>query len=507
MSYVSLQKSQLLDSIESHVLYADLCCVVIGNEGLGKTFFVEQLTQRLEGKAYLSQIQALPEMTLQQLEKSICLQLGLGWQETEAKLHTRIKEKLDQRGLLVVDDAHLLSLACLEYLMALVHEQFTQKATTLYIVLTGLSDLAEKLNQTDSLSNNPNICAVFELQAIEANETKQLIAYFQAIDEVTVETLYDEQKLHYFWELSQGRPAELKYQLERWLSQTSVKAKVTEDENRHVENNSKETSTQKYTKSLVYALIAIILITVLIFQKDINKAIEGNESENIVLKEKKDSIKNNLSKINEPSKKVTEEVNQSTLLLSQENRKSKEQTTQQESAQQKEALSQDFVESKITEGGHKDNLEEVKKEITKKDNKDSLLVVKKQNVQNTKENITPTETKPKPKIVLDKQIKLQLTSDEIALSQYADTQYTLQWVALSSLEAANQYREKHPLKGNMLIFRRKKAKGYLYLIVSGQFNNRDDAEHTRIIYLKRAYPGKAWIKSAKSVKKEISALQ
>ena len=147
MSYVSLHKCQLLDSLENQVLFADLTSVIVGHKGYGKSFLLEQLHKRLDGQVYVSQIQADSVMTPAQLEKSISLQLGLSWQASEQSLVEKINSTLEQRILLTVDDAHLLSLYCLDFLLGLVNK-LNEQQNLIYIVLAGESNLAKKLNAT-----------------------------------------------------------------------------------------------------------------------------------------------------------------------------------------------------------------------------------------------------------------------------------------------------------------------------------------------------------------------
>ncbi|MET1256311.1 AAA family ATPase [Aliikangiella maris] len=506
MSYISQHKNQLLDSIESHVLYADICCVVIGQPGTGKSFFIEKLAERLDSKVSTSQIQASQSLTLEQLEKTVSLQLGLGWQASEATLYQRIAESLDHRALLIIDDAHLLSQTCLEYLISMVFEQFEAKKTDLYIILLGVSSLAEKLNQTSTLTKNPNICAVFELQPIEGSETKALIADFNALDEQAVESLFDEQKMHYFWELSQGIPGNLKYQLERWLAESDI-GKVT--------FSAETKSLKKYLQAAIYGIFALLLITVLIYQQEINQTIEGEQTEASLQKQplsenntQKEISVENESVASQPNEEQSVLVENETSDIS-ENRKFKnENIHSSESVKGKQSeeqnttslLTQTALVNKIETLDNKLNSSDDKIEgtLNKDDNLKEKVVAKISLPKNTSNSSAKTKEQIAP--------KNQLTKDEVKLFEYSDSQFTLQWAALSSLSSAQEYRDGHPLKDKMLIFRKLKGDKFLYLVVSGQFNSHDDAEHTRIIYLKRSYPGKAWIKSAKAIKNEMATL-
>lgn len=511
MSYISLHKNQLLDSLENQVLYADLCSVIIGDRGIGKSYFLERLSNRLDRQVYLSQIEASAELSIEQLEKSIALQLGLSWQ-SNGGLVKLIKERLDKRALLTVDNAHLLSLSCLEFLMQLVSEQLANKDTHLFVVLTGSAELARKLNQTSAINTNPNVCVVFELEPIQQSETKYLIAEFQEVDVATAESLYGEQKLEYFWQLSKGIPAEIEYQLKRWLDETSLK----------ITAESPKSKMRSYLLAAGYSAIALILVTALVYQDELNEmvaeqpsAVEQNQTD-----KEKTSTDELTSQPEEPVvtteespsddvTKLPKEVTESTQEDSTEkstSRKQKAQTqppTQQPAQQSKEQSlaneqSRDEIGELIeslpsTESNELiDSNAGTESRVDDKDTAESKVKIAKEEPTRP-----PTQNKTNS--------STELTQDERHLLSFLDSQFTLQWVGVSSIESAEKFRQSHPLKEQMFIFRRRQANSWLFLVASGQFNSRDDADHARITYQRRKYPGSPWIKSAKAVKADISS--
>lgn len=507
MSYISLHKSHLLDSLENQVLYADLCSVIVGEKGIGKSYFLNQLTLRLDRQVYLSQIEAVSDLTVEQLEKSISLQLGLSWQG-DTDLVNSVKERFDKRALVTIDDAHLLSSTCLEFLMLLVSEQLAAKDTHLFIVLAGSAELAKKLSHTSALANNPNICVVFELETIQKSEVKHLIAEFQEIDVGTVQALYDEQKLDYFWQLSDGIPAKVEYQLKRWLNETSLKTEPAPTSSK----------TKNYLLAVAYSLIAVLLISVLIFQEELNQLVAekpaplveddsklGDTQDNLLVKSTEQLAETQLV-----DEVVAEEPHSDKLKAGELNVDTSVQQPQNDSFAAPPADSQTQIEV-VAES--RDEIGELIKSLPSE--QQSLATTTKSNkpsVQEIEKGPTPlvaqSELTDQPKSTLGNQptqSKKLLTQDEKFLMAFQDSQYTLQWVGVSSVESANKFRESHPLKEQMYVFRRKQAQGVLYLVVSGQFNSRDDAEHTRIIYQQRNYSGKPWIKSAKAVKTDISS--
>ncbi|TQV88951.1 AAA family ATPase [Aliikangiella coralliicola] len=503
MSYVTIHKSQLLDSLENQILYADLACVIIGQKGIGKSFFLEQIHSRVSGQVSLSQIEAESVMTQAQLEKSISLQLGLSWQESEESLLDKIAASLEQRVLLTIDNAHLLDQSCLDFLMGLATRQLAAKQTLLYMVLTGESDLAEKLNDTPSLKYDPNICVVFELKPIEEQETKFLIAQFQSIDPGTAEALYDEQKLQYFWQLSKGIPGDLKYQLTRWLEQTEVKTKPEKE----------LSSIKKYSLSAVYVVLAVTLVFALIYQDEINQMITPDTANQKTASSKSEQALNSNSKEPQSDKEYggieqaatnKSESQQGDLADSTEdksqNRKSKLPTEEEGLLRNPDPKQEPAKETESGEIAKKTSVVNTTK-IGSKDESSGTDTSKSEVSQNKSENQAGVAEVEKKKSLPASSI----SDDERKLMGMDDARFTLQWIGVSKLEAAENFRQQHPLKESMLIFRRNQSTGILYLIVSGQFNSRIDADNAKAVYLKRGYSGKPWVKSLKAVKQEIAA--
>jgi len=216
MGYITLNKKQLLDSLEHQARFSELPAVVIGERGLGKTFIFHQLQNRLGGEVQLAPINAKLDLSLQQLEKTLRLQLGVPWQETKQSLLEGLTAMQVERAAILIDDAHLLSENCLHYLLSLVIEAKQSDTVELFLLLLGEAQVASKLAETEALKAQPDLCVVFELEPFAEQETKSLIAEFQGLDTSQVDKLYPQQRQDYFYQLCEGNPGDLKEQLERW---------------------------------------------------------------------------------------------------------------------------------------------------------------------------------------------------------------------------------------------------------------------------------------------------
>ncbi|MGX5200684.1 AAA family ATPase [Aliikangiella sp. IMCC44632] len=490
MSYINNHKRQTLDSIENQVLYADLCCVIIGPQHIGKSFFLAQLAQRTSAQVAIAQISCTSQLMPEGINTQISECVGFDLAANGVNIIEKAAAKLSQRILVMFDDAEQLNQQARDYLLDIVKQQFTQKNTQLFILLSGTSKLAEQLAQSEVLKENPDLCAVFELQPFEQNETQHLIADFQEIDVGTALALYDEQKIDYFWRLSQGLPGQLKLQIERWLNQQEVvKPEVVH-----------ASKAGGYVKALLYSVVCLGLVFILIFQDEINQSIDETETlENI----SPQSLELETPDLKRPTKAAP---SSSTRLTKQQDlakpglqNQPKEPTTAGLKTSQKvkaesnaqQALSQDDIaenqESQPKANAEKAALSEQSPKTAQIEQTKSLdqAPVSKQNTSNK---------------------ATDLTEDEVYLSTLSANLFTLQWVGLSSYESALSYRNKHPLKDQMSIFRRKTQQGYLYLVISNTYLSKVDAEHARVVYIRRDYPGKPWIKTLKSVQQDIANL-
>ncbi|MCW8879733.1 MAG: AAA family ATPase [Kangiellaceae bacterium] len=486
MSYISSHKSQLIDSLENQILYADLACVVVGEKGIGKSFLLDKIRERVRSEVFVSEIQATPNLTPLQLEQSICLQLGLGWQDKSSSLLRKIESELARRVLLTIDDAHLLSLDCLQYLMENAARQLLSKKTNMFILLTGEANIASKLSETSILKENPNICALFELLPIDESETKYLVADFQAVDVGSVEALYESQKLNYFWQLSKGIPGDLAHHVERWVSQ---------DENKAPTQSESAKPFTSYFVSLGYGTIAGLLILALIYQDEINRAI--NPSDKLQVTEEQKAPNSQVEQAEKEKISSSDGSRPSSKSTIKTERKLIKKDLQTEEKDKSKAL--ELAVQSVSDNSETDNSTQLNED------KKKVLEVKQEEQISSKDNSSGENVPNQVKVPPPAQKKLELSDDELKLLAMNDSLFTLQWVGVSSLQAAKKYRDGHPLKNNMLIFKRQSGDGFLYLVVSGQFNAKIDAENSRTIYKKRGYAGKPWIKTIAAVKKEIKS--
>ena len=476
--YISQQKNQLLDSLETQVRFSQLVAVVVGAKGLGKTFLVERLQQRLGDEVALASIDASLAMSEDQLDKTISLQLGLSWQESSSSLSERIVSTHSQKVLITIDDAHLLSPSCLEFILKLNQSQLGMQESRLFILLAGDKNLPNLISNTQTYAQHPEMCVVFELEAIQQSETKLVVDSFGHPNGKMLNGLKEHSKLDYFWQLSKGNPAELNYHVSRWLDEHSP-TQIVEVKASHQGT---------YLKSTIYAILVVGLLTMLIYQDEINQwVVSGGE----------------ISQADESAEaaKLTEELTytkNSTGDLETSLDKPESNNTEVSDAVSSESKASDLREPEKTK-------ELTEKRALESDSELALLNNSNSKVRKTKGSELPKELLEKSLVENNNQPKVAsiLTKEELKLLDQDSTYFVLQWVVVSSQSAAEKYRETHRAKEQMSTFRQLKNGKTLYMVVSDHFSNRALAEFAKNNYVQQGVKENPWIKSLSSIQKEI----
>ena len=526
-TYINQQKSQLLDSLENQVRFSQLVAILVGEKGIGKTFLVKQLQKRLENDVLVVAIDAGLSMSEDQLEKNISLQLGLDWQSSDLGLEHRIQNDLGQKVLLSIDSAHLLSSSCLEFLLQLNQKQLKFQETVLFVLLAGENSLPKIISKTNTFKQHQEMCVVFQVEPILLEETKAVISACSHYDSDLIEELYNDDKLNYFWQLANGNPSELNFHLSKWLDDTS-KTEVVEVSSQ---------SSGSYVKSVSYFVVVTLLITALIFQEEINFWIKGDESElskQVVTIDPKindlpqgnkevelDKSKNGDEKLTfsenpeKQSEKLADDGVADTNKLTATTKDAAVRSTTDipEPLNQKEPSAIELVDKRLTSDNltssstspdkSKQNTEEQIKQSTS--NKDQGKPTSESKKLEKAPKIVGKQISTKEKAVNDVPA-LKFSKDESFLLKQNDSGFALQWVVVSKPDTAASYRNKHPLKSRMRIYRRSSGNKLLYLVISEGYSTRQIAERAKDDYKKLGYSDTPWVKSMANIKKEINRL-
>ncbi len=496
--YVSQQKSELLDSLETQVRFSQLVAVLVGARGLGKSFLLEQLHHRLKDEVAIASVDASMAMSDDQLDKTISLQLGLSWQESNSDLATRISNTHSEKVLITIDNAHLLSASCLEFVLKLNQSQLSEKQSSLFILLAGESSLPVSINKTPTFTQHPEMCVVFEVEPIQQSETRAIIDTFSHPNSEVLKELKNGSKLDYFWQLAKGNPAELNYHMSRWLDEHSPTQVVEVDT---------KTNPNAVLKAVVYSLLAIVLSAMLVYQDEINQWISPPSESNKEISDQ--TLANNTPlklETNEKEQLAKQQVvgdsNELAASPTSEAQKKTKQAFDRELEKTEKAIDS-AAESQLST----EKVTENQSEIDQATDLESSRKTKKTRETNNPNNALsesqtqlPVETQSTKSRIEGAQ---SLTTEELRLLAEDSDLFLLQWAGVSSREAAEKYRDNHSAKEQMSIYRRANNGKTRFIVVSDRFSNRALAEFALNDYIQQGIKEKPWIKSYELVHKEI----
>ncbi len=507
-NYISLQKSQLLDSLENQVRFSQLVAVLVGEEGIGKSYTLKQLQNRLSDEICVAHIDASLEIQEEQLQKVICLQLGLPSEQFDSLEHIEksIRTHLRKKALISIDNAHLLSNESLNSLLRLNQNQINHQESVLFLLLAGDESLPKNISFTNTFKSHQEMCVVFQLEAIEKSEVGLLVGAISQLTTEEVDETFGNKQLDYFWQLSKGIPAELEYQVSRW------KAELPEE---HIDIEEVVEERANYWKAVAYMVLSIVFVSILFYQDEINQIIMSDKKTseiNVSIKQKKIDSKHKTKKLIYKGDSNKGEINKA--------KNDKDGILQAESIIDKNINQKNPDELKI----NKLTLVNTDKIIDKKEAENLasfVTMVEKEKIEDKNKLQKSPEQKQTNSISNNIQHSTQKTNKEIAnatdnatrsidekfLLSQPSSYLALQWVGVSSKENAQAFRSNHPLKTKMYIYRRKQSNNtHLYLVVSDLLTSRSKVSAAREKYKNLNYQGTPWVKSLLAIQNEIKGL-
>ncbi len=354
-------------------------------------------------------------------------------------------------------------------------------------MLVGQDSLPAMIERTHVFSLHHEMCVVLTLEPIEKNETQAMVASLGHCDFEHVETLFDDKKLHYFWQLSKGNPSELDYHISRWLQENNPIQQV------ELTNQPQGT----LGKSIFYGLLVILLSSVLVYQEEINHWI-NQES------------KKPANKIEKTNKQADDKVKQT---LEDNQAELEPAITQQAKPEPQAKNNQAEHNNNLSKNASVPSMNSVQENQSKANIDKSINVVDSETSVSSRSNelATPVSLNQGDKAPLPivKKIpnKIQLNEAENWLLTQPAEAFSLQWVGLSQQQSAKDFVAQHPLSNKLKIYRRITKGKTLYLVVSGSFASRESATEAVKSYQKQGIKASPWVKPIAAIQSEIKAFQ
>ncbi|GAB4393138.1 MAG: hypothetical protein Tsb005_10110 [Gammaproteobacteria bacterium] len=216
-----------LDLLLHLIRYSNVLIIVAGTEGVGKTTFIQQSQQQMDSSIAHHVWQASSDLTPIQLMKAITQKFGLPEPQNltagdvelvePSRILLRNLRHAEMNCVCIVDDAHNLPPATLQWIMYFIKLQTHQRAF-LHFVIVGDVSLESRLpSLTDEQDED-----LLHLMIIEALNSKELPRYIQAYCTYKYRTVLTKKQVKQLTKTWQGNLNHLQLELDK-LAQQPIK--------------------------------------------------------------------------------------------------------------------------------------------------------------------------------------------------------------------------------------------------------------------------------------------
>ncbi|NOY63656.1 MAG: AAA family ATPase [Gammaproteobacteria bacterium] len=268
-----IQRLRLLQHLAS---YSELL-MVVGADGIGKTTLLEQFIFRAKESAHICSIQATQMMDAERFTEQLLDGFQLSPDEGGDKASALSLDALfnllcsvQQEGrhtVIIIDDAHLLSLSALKLVLQLV-EAAPSNDHSPHIILFCAPSIDKALSTPAVKPLLQRINHTFEMAPLSETECAGYIRHRLGVAGLDGEGPFDDAVVHKIYKASQGIPAQVNA-LAREVLQGRPVASVTEE-------SATEAGAGNKLKWIVGGLVAVILAAVLLMQDTINSMVSSD---------------------------------------------------------------------------------------------------------------------------------------------------------------------------------------------------------------------------------------
>ncbi len=214
--YAEPRRTQRLDILLHLTQFSDELLLVIGPAGSGKSTLLQQFAARALTSWRVARIEAGEGLDLRDLIEQLHQQFDLGvGGATHAELLEHLQHHLDgllrnaQQGVLLVDDAHRLSIGALQRLLSLAAERSYTDRPLLRVILFGEHELQEKLAhpQLAAFADLPQ--RVIDLPPFDEEQTAHYVLHRLSSARFAAGEPFTEAALHKLYRQSGGWPGKI----------------------------------------------------------------------------------------------------------------------------------------------------------------------------------------------------------------------------------------------------------------------------------------------------------
>ncbi|WP_163337078.1 ExeA family protein [Desulfopila sp. IMCC35008] len=184
--------------------------LLTGGIGTGKTTLVNSLVEGIK-RNFLTCLISNPLLSVQEFYYYIAANLGLLREENKATFHLSFSKLLKEcsrngrKVLLIIDEAHLLSLELLEEIRLLVNLAPAGK-NTLCVFLIGQPELLDRLSEERLLPLRQRIFLRFHLKHLSEEDTRNYVHFRLQSAGAARSDLFSQEALKYLYSVTDGNP-------------------------------------------------------------------------------------------------------------------------------------------------------------------------------------------------------------------------------------------------------------------------------------------------------------
>ncbi len=269
--------AQNLDLLQHALLSSELFMLVTGRFGIGKTILIRRLLSRIDDNYKVCFIHANPMHHVDQLKQQIYKSLGADVLTESLSGFDQLIQLLDnikrsgQTPLLIIDDAHELSIESMQLIMQL-NELVADDVHLLSIIMFAEPDINRLLETADPQKSQRLITQKLELQPLSEKDTANYLHYRMKVagfdEDNLTRTPFTSSTIEAIYKNSKGIP----FEINRQASKTLIRMGSNAPDNLVPAPTRKGRFTA--ASKLFLVIVVAIMIAALVIQDTINSFFE-----------------------------------------------------------------------------------------------------------------------------------------------------------------------------------------------------------------------------------------